>query len=218
MFVCSPALFDAIDVAREAGDTTLSGGIRQLAAAGPDARRRHRRRRLVRHRHGGGSAARRDACWSRRRRRNGIERMKRGSSRWGALALGVVLFCRRALLHQRRHRARHGPHARRGAAAGAASSAASGTWRAPGRGRGASRSRARSASSRLARVRLAAEAFSYLTLRGIAGEPLKVVLLADRVNAARRDRGGRARAHRLPGRDHGDRRHRLAGRDRSACR
>src|SRR5687768_11307842 len=33
----------------------------------------------------------------------------------------------------------------------------------------------------LARVRLAAEAFSYLTLRGIAGEPLKVVLLADRV-------------------------------------
>jgi phosphatidylglycerophosphate synthase len=31
---------------------------------------------------------------------------------------------------------------------------------------------------RLARVRLAAEAFSYLTLRGIAGEPLKVVLLS----------------------------------------
>jgi phosphatidylglycerophosphate synthase len=36
---------------------------------------------------------------------------------------------------------------------------------------------------RLARVRLAAEAFSYLTLRGIAGEPLKVVLLADSVDA-----------------------------------
>jgi phosphatidylglycerophosphate synthase/uncharacterized membrane protein YbhN (UPF0104 family) len=35
---------------------------------------------------------------------------------------------------------------------------------------------------RLARVRLAAEAFSYLTLRGIAGEPLKVVLLAGRVD------------------------------------
>ncbi len=35
----------------------------------------------------------------------------------------------------------------------------------------------------LARVRLAAEAFSYLTLRGIAGEPLKVVLLSDRVSA-----------------------------------
>jgi phosphatidylglycerophosphate synthase len=35
----------------------------------------------------------------------------------------------------------------------------------------------------LARVRLAAEAFSYLTLRGIAGEPLKVVLLDGRVDA-----------------------------------
>ena len=35
---------------------------------------------------------------------------------------------------------------------------------------------------RLARVRLAAEAFSYLTLRGIAGEPLKVVLLQDEVD------------------------------------
>jgi phosphatidylglycerophosphate synthase len=36
---------------------------------------------------------------------------------------------------------------------------------------------------RLARVRLSAEAFSYLTVRGIAGEPLKVVLLSDRVDA-----------------------------------
>lgn len=35
---------------------------------------------------------------------------------------------------------------------------------------------------RLVRVRLAAEAFSYLTLRGIAGEPLKVVLLNDRID------------------------------------
>src|SRR3954453_9703907 len=37
--------------------------------------------------------------------------------------------------------------------------------------------------ARLARVRLAAEAFSYLTLRGIAGEPLKVVLLGDEIDA-----------------------------------
>ena len=37
--------------------------------------------------------------------------------------------------------------------------------------------------ARLVRVRLSAEAFSYLTLRGIAGEPLKVVLLGDRVDA-----------------------------------
>ena len=34
---------------------------------------------------------------------------------------------------------------------------------------------------RLVRVRLAAEAFSYLTISGVAGEPLKVVLLGDRV-------------------------------------
>jgi phosphatidylglycerophosphate synthase/uncharacterized membrane protein YbhN (UPF0104 family) len=37
--------------------------------------------------------------------------------------------------------------------------------------------------ARLARVRLSAEAFSYLTLRGIAGEPLKIVLLGDTVDA-----------------------------------
>src|SRR4029450_3531665 len=35
---------------------------------------------------------------------------------------------------------------------------------------------------RLARIRLYAEAFSYLTLRGIVGEPLKVVLLADSID------------------------------------
>ena len=35
--------------------------------------------------------------------------------------------------------------------------------------------------ARLFRVRLAAEAFSYLTIAGVAGEPLKVVLLGDRV-------------------------------------
>ena len=34
---------------------------------------------------------------------------------------------------------------------------------------------------RLLRVRLAAEAFSYLTISGLAGDPLKVVLLGDRV-------------------------------------
>ena len=36
---------------------------------------------------------------------------------------------------------------------------------------------------RLARVRLSAEAFSYLTLRGIAGEPLKVMLLSGSIDA-----------------------------------
>ena len=34
MFVCSPALFDALETARTSGDTTLSGGIRQLAGRG----------------------------------------------------------------------------------------------------------------------------------------------------------------------------------------
>jgi len=34
VFVCAPALFDALAVARQAGDTTLSGGIRGLAARG----------------------------------------------------------------------------------------------------------------------------------------------------------------------------------------
>jgi choline kinase len=34
LFVCSPLLFDALDIARAAGDTTLSGGIRELASRG----------------------------------------------------------------------------------------------------------------------------------------------------------------------------------------
>jgi choline kinase len=34
LFVCSPTLFDALEAARTAGDTTLSGGIRRLAARG----------------------------------------------------------------------------------------------------------------------------------------------------------------------------------------
>ena len=34
LFVCAPGLFAALDLARQAGDTTLSGGIRELAARG----------------------------------------------------------------------------------------------------------------------------------------------------------------------------------------
>ena len=34
LFVCSPLLFEALETARAQGDTTLSGGIRQLAARG----------------------------------------------------------------------------------------------------------------------------------------------------------------------------------------
>ena len=87
-------------------------------------------------------------------------------------------------------------------------SAASGTSCAPGRGHGAFQSGAVCPFLRLARVRLAAEAFSYLTLRGIAGEPLKVVLLERPRRSARGDCGGGARAPGLHDRhDH----HRRAG-------
>ena len=34
LFVCAPALFDALENSRRGGDTTLSGGIRELAARG----------------------------------------------------------------------------------------------------------------------------------------------------------------------------------------
>lgn len=34
LFVCAPALFPALDASRERGDTTLSGGVRQLASRG----------------------------------------------------------------------------------------------------------------------------------------------------------------------------------------
>jgi choline kinase len=34
LFVCAPSVFDALEVSRASGDTTLSGGIRQLAAGG----------------------------------------------------------------------------------------------------------------------------------------------------------------------------------------
>ena len=34
VFVFSPVLFDALEQAQAAGDTTLSGGVRQLAARG----------------------------------------------------------------------------------------------------------------------------------------------------------------------------------------
>jgi choline kinase len=34
LFVCAPSLFDALEQSRRDGDTTLSGGIRQLAAQG----------------------------------------------------------------------------------------------------------------------------------------------------------------------------------------
>jgi uncharacterized membrane protein YbhN (UPF0104 family) len=44
--------------------------------------------------------------------------------------------------------------------------------------------RARPAFARLLRVRLAAEAFSYVTIRGVGGEPLKILLLAHQHSAS----------------------------------
>ena len=101
---------------------------------------------------------------------------------WGALAAGVVLFGITLYFTDFDFLISAGPRA---ALATALAIAASGAWHfartwawsrsfaQPGRVRFA----------RLARVRIAAEAFSYLTLRGIAGEPLKVLLLGREVDA-----------------------------------
>jgi 1L-myo-inositol 1-phosphate cytidylyltransferase / CDP-L-myo-inositol myo-inositolphosphotransferase len=102
--------------------------------------------------------------------------------RWGALVLGVALLS--ATLWYLDFPAAADAVGRLGFALPAAL-VFSGLWHLartiawaacfpPGRGVG---------FAHLARVRLAAEAFSYLTLRGIAGEPLKVLLLAGRVSA-----------------------------------
>ena len=111
--------------------------------------------------------------------------MTRGRSnavRWGALALGIILFA--AALYYINISMAVGTIRRLGLALPLAVGA-SGLWH-------LARTWAwawcfpqprRVSFLRLARVRLAAEAFSYLTLRGIAGEPLKVVLLNDRVDA-----------------------------------
>ncbi|HJR58716.1 MAG TPA: lysylphosphatidylglycerol synthase domain-containing protein [Vicinamibacterales bacterium] len=102
--------------------------------------------------------------------------------RWGALAIGVVLFA--AALYYINVSMAVGTIRRLGLALPLAL-AASGLWH-------LARTWAwawcfpqprRVGFLRLVRVRLAAEAFSYLTLRGIAGEPLKVVLLNDRIDA-----------------------------------
>ena len=107
---------------------------------------------------------------------------RRNLIRWGALGVGVLLFF--ATLYYINFRLAFGAIQRLGVALPLAL-LFSGLWH-------LARTWAwawcfpqpRSISFlRLARVRLSAEAFSYLTLRGIAGEPLKVVLLADRVDA-----------------------------------
>lgn len=101
---------------------------------------------------------------------------------WGALALGVVLFA--ATIYYIDFRMVYAMGRRLGVAVPLAL-LASGLWHLV-------RTWAwawcfpqprRVSFARLARVRLAAEAFSYVTLRGIAGEPLKVVLLSGDVDS-----------------------------------
>jgi phosphatidylglycerophosphate synthase len=107
---------------------------------------------------------------------------RRNAIRWGALALGVVLFF--GTLYYINFRTALGTLRQLGLALPLAL-VFSGLWH-------LARTWAwswcfprphRLGFLRLARVRLSAEAFSYLTLRGIAGEPLKVVLLADTIDA-----------------------------------
>src|SRR3954468_24025463 len=101
---------------------------------------------------------------------------------WGALALGVALFC--GALYYVNFRLAAGIIRRLGPALPIAL-VFSGLWHLiRTRASGSFSPQPRAVSfARLARARLAAEAFSYLTLRGIAGEPLKVVLLGDSVDA-----------------------------------
>ena len=108
--------------------------------------------------------------------------MKTRLVRWGALALGVILFC--AALYYINVNLALGTIRRLGLALPLALFF-SGLWHLARTWAWAwCFPRPRTVGFlRLARVRLSAEAFSYLTLRGIAGEPLKVVLLADRVGA-----------------------------------
>jgi phosphatidylglycerophosphate synthase len=110
------------------------------------------------------------------------ESRRRTAIRWGALAIGVVLFF--GTLYYVNFRLAIGTIQQLGVALPLAIFF-SGLWH-------LARTWAWSwcfpqprkiTFARLARVRLSAEAFSYLTLRGIAGEPLKVVLLADSVDS-----------------------------------
>ena len=99
----------------------------------------------------------------------------------GAFAVGAILFAA-TLYYVDFHLVAH--MGRRLAIALALSLIASGTWHLARTWAWAwcFPSTVRIPFLRLARVRLAAEAFSYLTLRGIAGEPLKVVLLQHEID------------------------------------
>jgi phosphatidylglycerophosphate synthase/uncharacterized membrane protein YbhN (UPF0104 family) len=107
---------------------------------------------------------------------------KRDAVRYGALAVGIILFA--AALYYINISIAVGTIRKLGVALPLAI-AASGLWHLARTWAWAwCFTQPREVSfMRLFRVRLAAEAFSYLTLRGIAGEPLKVVLLNEQVSA-----------------------------------
>src|SRR6185295_13331162 len=146
---------------------------RRCAASGgarPDAWRRDRRLRVVRRGHGGRPAGSGRAVYMRR------------LLRWAPLVVGIALFAAAV--------ARFDLHAlaRMSASLGVALPVVilingvsqllrTLTWQfcfPPGVAR---------PFRRLLRIRLAAEAFSYVTVSGVAGEPLKVVLLKDEAPA-----------------------------------
>jgi hypothetical protein len=109
------------------------------------------------------------------------ESPRRLAVRWGALAVGIVLFF--ATIYYVNFRLAFGTIRQLGVALPLAL-LCSGLWHLARTWAWAScfRRPRRIGFLRLARVRLSAEAFSYLTLRGIAGEPLKIVLLTDAVD------------------------------------
>ena len=224
LFVCSPTLFDALDARDAGGDTTLSGGIRQLAAQRTDARRRMsaapRGTTSTRWRI---STTAEDRLAAQPRAGHGMSAEPRQPAASSVRSAGArsrsasLLFC--GTLYYINFRLAAGTIRRLGlgAAARARSSAASGTWRGRGRGRGASRSRARSASRGSRACGSPPKRSATSRSRGIAGEPLKVVLLGDTRRRATGHRRGRARAHGVPDRHDGDRRDRIGSGDRGTA-
>ena len=191
LFVCAPSLFGALESARAAGRYDAERRHQNTRRAGPDAFVRRRRRDVVRHRHHRGSAQRRIAARhvpipAETVVATGCTEMtteaRHSAIRLGALALGVALFAG-ALYYINVGTTLE--IVRRLGIALPLVLVLSGLWH-------LARTWAwaecfpqprQVGFLRLARVRLAAEAFSYLTFRGMAGEPLKVVLLSGSIDA-----------------------------------
>ena len=180
----SPRLFDALEESRVRSD---------------DARRRRAATRgapMRAHDVAGASWCDVDTLGTRRRRnaagrgaRTGVRRAN--VIRWGALAVGVILFA--AALYYINLSLAVGTIRRLGARRSRCSSADSGTCRARSPGRGFPQPR-RVSFLRLARVRLAAEASSYPDAAGHRGRTAQSRPVERSGRSARSDRGGRPRA------------------------